>query len=192
MLIVLLALERCLCKSLTHYRRKLRPRMRVNGEATHQVREELVLDSGPNPANLTVHATWPRLTSGQIWAHLGKPLWVPLLELQGPRPLPAKSSWPTLCTAAPAFSHPSGPSGAPFEPDFCVPRPWQPSGLVSASGTCCSSWRIALGLLEPALPLIRGELVSPGTSIRFLVHPLTSSCLQGHEGLVSGWENARL
>ena len=50
----------------------------------------------------------------------------------------------------------------PFEPDFCMPRPWQPSGLASASGTCCSSWRIALGLLEPALPLIRGELVSPG------------------------------
>ena len=35
MLIVLLGLERCLCKSLTHYRQKLRPRMRVNGQRPH-------------------------------------------------------------------------------------------------------------------------------------------------------------
>lgn len=35
MLIILLGFERCLCKSLTYYRRKLRPRMKVNGQRPH-------------------------------------------------------------------------------------------------------------------------------------------------------------
>ena len=67
--------------------------------------------------NLTIHTTWPRRTSGQIWPHLGKPLWVPLPELQGPRPLPAKSfpaksSCPTLCHCHPCLQPPKWALGS--------------------------------------------------------------------------------
>lgn len=107
---------------------------------------------GEAPLSPSAGASRPSAPPGQVL----------LCQVLLPHPLPL----PPLPSATQGGPREQSLPLPPFEPDFCMPRPWQPSGLASASGICCSSWRIAPGLLEPALPLIRGELVSPGMSIR--------------------------
>lgn len=145
-MLILLGFERCLCKSLTYYRRKLRPRMSEWPEATHQVKEELVWTPGPNAVNLTVHTAWPRRQIHYVWPTWEAPLSPSARSfkaLGASQPSPSLPSPPAPPSAtAPASATPRGPSGS----RVCLSHPLN---LISAcpdpgSRLVCLSFRYLL------------------------------------------------